>query len=34
VDTDIDGLIELVNLRDKAKEQYKNLSGGLKQRLE
>ena len=33
VNTDIDGLIELVNLRDKAKEQYKNLSGGLKQRL-
>src|SRR5512146_97928 len=30
---DIDGLIELVNLKDKAKEQYKNLSGGLKQRL-
>jgi len=33
VKTDIDGLIELVNLRDKTKEQYKNLSGGLKQRL-
>ena len=33
VNTDIDGLIELVNLGDKAKEQYKNLSGGLKQRL-
>ncbi|MGC2063121.1 MAG: ABC transporter ATP-binding protein [Thermodesulfovibrionales bacterium] len=33
VDTDIDGLIDLVNLRDKAKEQYRNLSGGLKQRL-
>ncbi len=33
VKTDIDGLIELVNLRDKIKEQYKNLSGGLKQRL-
>jgi len=33
VNTDIDGLIELVNLRDKANEQYKNLSGGLKQRL-
>ncbi len=32
-DTDIDGLIELVNLKDKTKEQYKNLSGGLKQRL-
>jgi ABC-2 type transport system ATP-binding protein len=31
--TDIDGLIELVNLKDKTKEQYKNLSGGLKQRL-
>jgi ABC-2 type transport system ATP-binding protein len=30
---DIDGLIELVNLTDKAAEQYKNLSGGLKQRL-
>jgi ABC-2 type transport system ATP-binding protein len=30
---DIDGLIELVNLTDKAKEQYKNLSGGLRQRL-
>ena len=33
VNTDIDGLIELVNLKDKAKEQYKNLSGGLQQRL-
>src|SRR6185369_5627044 len=33
VHADIDGLIELVNLKDKAKEQYKNLSGGLKQRL-
>jgi len=33
VKTDIDGLIELVNLGDKTKEQYKNLSGGLKQRL-
>ena len=33
IDPDIDGLIELVNLKDKAKEQYKNLSGGLKQRL-
>jgi len=32
-DTDIDGLIELVNLKDKSKEQFKNLSGGLKQRL-
>jgi len=31
--TDIDGLIALVNLEDKAREQYKNLSGGLKQRL-
>jgi ABC-2 type transport system ATP-binding protein len=31
--TDTDGLIELVNLKDKATEQYKNLSGGLKQRL-
>jgi len=31
--TDIDGLIELVNLEDKTREQYKNLSGGLKQRL-
>jgi ABC-2 type transport system ATP-binding protein len=30
---DVDELIELVNLKDKAKEQYKNLSGGLKQRL-
>ena len=33
VSTDIDGLIDLVNLKDKTKEQYKNLSGGLKQRL-
>jgi len=33
IKTDIDGLIELVNLGDKAKEQYRNLSGGLKQRL-
>jgi len=32
-DTDVDGLIELVNLKDKAKENYKNLSGGLRQRL-
>jgi ABC-2 type transport system ATP-binding protein len=32
-DADIDGLIELVNLKDKAKEQYMKLSGGLKQRL-
>jgi ABC-2 type transport system ATP-binding protein len=31
--TDIDGLIELVNLEDKTKEHYKNLSGGLQQRL-
>ena len=31
--TDINGLIALVNLNDKVKEQYKNLSGGLKQRL-
>jgi ABC-2 type transport system ATP-binding protein len=30
---DIDNLIELVNLTDKAAEQYKNLSGGLQQRL-
>ncbi|NVN91337.1 MAG: ABC transporter ATP-binding protein [Desulfuromonadales bacterium] len=30
---DIDGLIELVNLKDKSKEQYRSLSGGLKQRL-
>jgi ABC-2 type transport system ATP-binding protein len=30
---DIDGLIELVNLKDKTQEPYKNLSGGLKQRL-
>jgi ABC-2 type transport system ATP-binding protein len=30
---DINGLIELVNLTDKAEEQYKNLSGGLRQRL-
>jgi ABC-2 type transport system ATP-binding protein len=30
---DIDGLMELVNLKDKAEEQYKTLSGGLKQRL-
>ena len=33
VNTDIDGLIDLVNLKDKSGEQYKNLSGGLKQRL-
>jgi len=31
--TDVDGMIELVNLKDKAQEQYKNLSGGLMQRL-
>src|SRR5665647_2354488 len=31
--TDVDGLIELVNLKDKTKEHYKNLSGGLRQRL-
>ncbi len=31
--TDIDGLIELVNIKDKAKVQYKKLSGGLRQRL-
>jgi ABC-2 type transport system ATP-binding protein len=31
--TDIDGLIELVNLKEKTNEQYRNLSGGLKQRL-
>ncbi len=30
---DIDGLIKLVNLTDKADDQYKNLSGGLQQRL-
>jgi ABC-2 type transport system ATP-binding protein len=30
---DIDGLIALVNLSDKAKEAYMNLSGGLRQRL-
>jgi len=30
---DIDGLIELVNLKEKAGEQYMKLSGGLKQRL-
>lgn len=30
---DVDRLIELVNLEDKAREQYGNLSGGLKQRL-
>jgi ABC-2 type transport system ATP-binding protein len=31
--TDIDGLTELANLTDKTKEQFRNLSGGLKQRL-
>ena len=31
--TDIDGLIELANLKEKSKEQFKKLSGGLKQRL-
>jgi ABC-2 type transport system ATP-binding protein len=31
--TDIEGLIELVNLEDKSKELFQNLSGGLKQRL-
>jgi ABC-2 type transport system ATP-binding protein len=31
--TDIDGLIELADLKDKTKEQFKSLSGGLKQRL-
>ncbi|MEM2899379.1 MAG: ABC transporter ATP-binding protein [Thermoplasmata archaeon] len=31
--TDIDKLIELVNLTDKRNERYRNLSGGLKQRL-
>jgi len=31
--TDIDKLIELVNLKDKSREQYMNLSGGLRQRL-
>jgi ABC-2 type transport system ATP-binding protein len=30
---DVEGLIELVNLEDKSKEQFQNLSGGLKQRL-
>ncbi len=33
INADIDGLIALVNLTDKAEEQYMNLSGGLKQRL-
>lgn len=31
--TDIDGLIDLANLRDKSEAQFKTLSGGLKQRL-
>jgi ABC-2 type transport system ATP-binding protein len=31
--TDVDALIELANLKDKTNEQFKNLSGGLKQRL-
>jgi ABC-2 type transport system ATP-binding protein len=31
--TDVDGLIELANLEDKSDEQFKNLSGGLRQRL-
>jgi ABC-2 type transport system ATP-binding protein len=31
--TDVDGLIALANLKDKREEQFKNLSGGLKQRL-
>jgi ABC-2 type transport system ATP-binding protein len=31
--TDVDGLIALADLKDKAQEQFKNLSGGLKQRL-
>jgi ABC-2 type transport system ATP-binding protein len=30
---DVNGLIKLVDLEDKTKEQFKNLSGGLKQRL-
>jgi ABC-2 type transport system ATP-binding protein len=33
IDPDIDGLIELVNLKDKTEVPYKNLSGGLRQRL-
>ncbi|MGZ5554251.1 MAG: ABC transporter ATP-binding protein [Candidatus Aminicenantales bacterium] len=32
-DVDVDGLIDLVKLKDKAQDQYQNLSGGLKQRL-
>jgi ABC-2 type transport system ATP-binding protein len=31
--TDVEGLIRLVNLEDKSKEQFQNLSGGLRQRL-
>jgi len=31
--TDVQGLIRLVNLEDKSEEQFQNLSGGLKQRL-
>jgi ABC-2 type transport system ATP-binding protein len=31
--TDVDALIDLANLKDKINEQFKNLSGGLKQRL-
>ena len=31
--TDVDGLIELANLTDKSREEFRNLSGGLKQRL-
>ncbi|HXK36150.1 MAG TPA: ABC transporter ATP-binding protein, partial [Candidatus Paceibacterota bacterium] len=31
--TDVDGLIELANLTDKSADQFRNLSGGLKQRL-
>lgn len=31
--TDIDGLMELVNLKDRANDLYMNLSGGLRQRL-
>jgi ABC-2 type transport system ATP-binding protein len=33
VHADINALMELVNLKDRSQEQYKNLSGGLKQRL-
>jgi ABC-2 type transport system ATP-binding protein len=31
--TDVDGLITLANLKDKSEQQFKTLSGGLKQRL-